>query len=219
MNILNYLKKPAAHGMTVRNALAWILGLSLAACGSSEDPLAAFNKGDYTTAMKLFQPKAEAGDRTAQNYMGILYQLGLGVERDYIKAVQWYVKAAENGDADAQRIMGAMYYNGNGVPQNTNCAYAWYYVASQNGHALAEEARLSMANELTPNKTRIMENRIRAYLKGKPGELKVAGEGSSEYERVEKDLAPEDMQCDGSVSAQSRPAVPSVTPPVHNAQG
>lgn len=214
---LNCLKKPV-DGRTGRIALVWILGFSVAGCGSTSDPLAAFNKGDYSTALKLLQPRAEAGDRIAQNYMGILYQLGLGVERDDVKAVQWYVKAAENGDADAQRILGAMYYNGNGVPQNINCAYAWYYVASQNGHARASEARLSMANELTPNKTRIMENRIRAFLKGKPGELKVAGEGSSEYERVEQDLAPEDMRCDGSVPGQPRPAAPAAAPPVQNAQ-
>ncbi|HTT08873.1 MAG TPA: tetratricopeptide repeat protein [Gammaproteobacteria bacterium] len=200
-------------------ALAGLLGLCLAGCGASGDPLAAFNKGDYAAAMKLWQPKAEAGDKIAQNYMGVLYQLGLGVDRDYVKAVQWYVKAAENGNADAQRILGTMYYDGNGVSQNTNCAYAWYYVASQNGHALAEEARKSIANELTPNKTRIMENRIRAYLKGKPGELKVAGEGSSEYERVEKDLAPEDMQCDGSIPGQPSPAAPAATSQVQNAQG
>ncbi|GEM_PF-2440002 len=211
--------RPAARAGMWGRAPGLLLGLYLAGCSASADPVAAFNRGDYATAMKLWQPKAEAGDKIAQNYMGVMYQLGLGVERDYSQAVQWYVKAAENGNADAQRILGAMYYNGTGVPQNTNCAYAWYYVASQNGHALAEEARLSMASELTPNKTRIMENRIRAFLKGKPGELKVAGEGSSEYERVVNDLAPEDMKCDGTMPGQPRPAAATATAPNRNAQG
>ena len=36
--------------------------------------------GDYETAYTLWMPLAESGDADAQNYMGILYYLGFGVQ-------------------------------------------------------------------------------------------------------------------------------------------
>ena len=41
--------------------------------------------------------KAEQGDAEAQNVLGLMYSLGLGVPPDKHEAVKWYRRAAEQG--------------------------------------------------------------------------------------------------------------------------
>ena len=79
--------------------------------------LDAYEKGDYATALREWQPLAEQGDATAQYNLGLMYFAGKGVLQDYKEAVKWYRLAAEQGDADAQSNLGVMYVTGEGVPQ------------------------------------------------------------------------------------------------------
>ena len=125
----------------------------LTACGQPADPKQAFKNGDYKTAYELWLPLAKAGDPEAQNYLGIQYYLGLGVNRDFKKALEWYQKAAYAGFPDAQRNYGDMFYNGHAVPQDYYNAFIWYFAASQQGHVTAKLLleRLTDQNKLTPN--------------------------------------------------------------------
>ena len=43
----------------------------------------AFKRGDYATALKELRPLAEAGLAMAQNSLGLMYMVGLGVPEDY----------------------------------------------------------------------------------------------------------------------------------------
>ena len=62
--------------------------------------------------------KAEKGDASAQNNLGVAYQNGQGLVKDDAEAVKWYRKAAEQGLALAQYNLGFVYYNGQGVPKD-----------------------------------------------------------------------------------------------------
>jgi hypothetical protein len=48
--------------------------------------LAAYDQGDYATALKEFLPLAQQGDVKAQFNMGILYEKGQGVPQDFQEA-------------------------------------------------------------------------------------------------------------------------------------
>jgi len=82
--------------------------------------LAAYNQGDYATALKEWRPLAEQGDATAQFNLGVMYNFGQGVPQDYQEAVRWYRLAAEQGYAPAQFNLGFLYDKGLGVPQDTD---------------------------------------------------------------------------------------------------
>ena len=56
--------------------------------------LAAYQSGDYATALRELEPLAEQGDTSAQNNLGVMYEYGLGVVQDYTEAVRWYRAAA-----------------------------------------------------------------------------------------------------------------------------
>jgi hypothetical protein len=52
---------------------------------------------------------AEAGDKVAQNNLGVLYRDGLGVEKNPSDALSWFQKSAEQGYAKAQLNLGQLY--------------------------------------------------------------------------------------------------------------
>ncbi|MGH6883568.1 MAG: hypothetical protein ACREFM_21775 [Hypericibacter sp.] len=76
--------------LIIATLLLSILAGTPARAESYEAGLAAFDKGDFDTAAKEWRPMAEGGDARAQHGMGLLYEIGSGVEkRDYAEAVKW----------------------------------------------------------------------------------------------------------------------------------
>lgn len=67
-----------------------------------EDGLLAARKGDYIAAFREFRSLAENGHAKSQRQLGIMYEMGLGIEKDYPKARKWYQKSAIQGDTEAQ---------------------------------------------------------------------------------------------------------------------
>ena len=129
------------------------LSLLAGSCADRTTAKEAFDTGDYHTAYNLFKPGAEAGDSEAQNYLGVLYYLGLGVNRDLHKALQWYEKAAVQGHPDAQFNYGLMFHNAYGTEHNITTAFKWFYASYRQGNPNAERYMNSLAdrNLLSPN--------------------------------------------------------------------
>jgi TPR repeat protein len=111
--------------------------------------VAAWNSGDYITALQLFRPLAERGNIRAQNLLGVSYEGGLGVPQDYIEAAKWYQRAADSGDDIAQYNIGLMYRNSEGVPRDLVRAYMWWDLAAMRGHQGAAMGRDTLAKSMT----------------------------------------------------------------------
>ncbi len=123
-----------------RIALATVLLVSLAGLARAgfDEGVAAYDRGDYATALKEFRPLAEQGDASAQFSVGIMYESGKGVPQDYAEAAKWYRRAAEQGIAEAQSILGVMYHAGDGVPQDRVEALKWHRMAAEQGYVRAQ---------------------------------------------------------------------------------
>src|SRR5580658_8972612 len=94
------------------SALILAMGFTSAAAEPLDDAVAAANRGDNATALRLLRPIADRGDAAAQYYLGVIYANGKGVPRDYAAAVTWYRKAADQDYDLAQVLLGAMYATG-----------------------------------------------------------------------------------------------------------
>ena len=66
------------------------------------------------------------GEEEAQRRIGILHQLGMGVEEDFSEAAKWYEKGANNDDAAAAYYLGCLYEEGKGVRKSLKTAQRWY---------------------------------------------------------------------------------------------
>ena len=70
-----------------------------------EDAKNLMEKGEYAVAFEILYPMAQTGNADAEELIGSMYALGLGVERDDIRAFEWYLRASLRGHAGAQSGM------------------------------------------------------------------------------------------------------------------
>lgn len=98
----------------------------------------AYNQKDYTTAYQLLKPEAEAGDRQAQYYLGVMLRKGLGIDRDLSAAANWFTKAAKQGQREAINTLATLYRLGEGMPQDHQQALRWYQEAAKFGFENAQ---------------------------------------------------------------------------------
>jgi len=113
------------------------LGMSQGAnAGPFEDGRAAFKRGDYATALRLWRPLAAQGNAQAQSALGrmyehgiFVYEHGIVVPQDYKEALRLYRLAAAQGNADAQDNLGEMYQNGNNVVRDYVRAHMWFLLS------------------------------------------------------------------------------------------
>ena len=103
-----------------------------------ESAIAAYDKGDYATALRLFRKLADQGNARAQSNLGVMYRQGYGVAQNDTEAAKWFRLAADQGIADAQNFLGGMYDLGRGVPKSDTEAVKWYRLAADQGNARAQ---------------------------------------------------------------------------------
>lgn len=122
-----------------------------------------FVKGEYFSAMEHFKQAVEnTTDGKAENYIGYMYNMGLGVPQNYSQAKDWYEKADIKGNSDARCSLGVMYYSGNGVEQSYEEAKRLYELAVANGHDMAQN-NLGLLYEYGFGTTKNIKEAIRLY--------------------------------------------------------
>ena len=131
--------------------LMLMLSFSHAAiAGDLEDGLAAYEKQDFSTALRLLTPIAEEGNTSAQFTLGQMYRDGKGVSQNYKTAVKWYTLSAEQGHAKAQLMLGFGYALGQGVAQDFVKAHMWFNIAEIDETSGAIKNRDIVAKKMTP---------------------------------------------------------------------
>lgn len=128
----------------------------------------AFENKDYATALAELAPLAKANNLEAMNYLGQMYEFGLGIEVDEKQALNLYSRCAnqgnlacvdsrrayknkgyrveletiipdaESGNASAQNRLGEMYEFGYGVDRDAAQAIQWYRKAADQGLVVAQ---------------------------------------------------------------------------------
>lgn len=118
--------------------LVALLFCSLTAWAGADEGMAAYQSGDYASALAEFKQAAETGDVYAQYNLGVMFALGQGVEKDEDLALKWYRKAAEKGFAPAQYSLGQAYEEAWGVSYSPKIALDWYRKAAEQDYPRAQ---------------------------------------------------------------------------------
>lgn len=98
----------------------------------------AYQKGDFSTALRIARPLADDGDIRGATLVGLLNYHGRGTVRSDLDAIKWFRLAAEKGDAEAQYHLALMLGEGQSIPENDVEAATWYQRAAAQGHAQAQ---------------------------------------------------------------------------------
>lgn len=108
--------------------------LALPAFAEMEEARDLMEAGEYTAAYDALWPAARSGNAEAEELIGVLYALGLGVERDDERAFEWYLRASLKGHPGAQSGIGWYYEVGRGMPApDLVRAYMWYTLSAIGG--------------------------------------------------------------------------------------
>jgi TPR repeat protein len=121
--------------------------------GDRSDPAqSAYAAGRFVDALRIWRPRAEQGDARAAFGLGLLYDLGEGVEQDAAAAYGWYHRAAEAGYVLAEFNIAVLCDSGTGTARNPTEAALWYARAAAHGYARAEYdlAQLYQAGDGVP---------------------------------------------------------------------
>ena len=78
------------------------MGTVAAVAGPWEDGMAAYNRGDYMPAIRVFRTLAEQGNAKAQSVLGVMFRKGEGVPKNPVRAHMWFSFAAKRGEASAR---------------------------------------------------------------------------------------------------------------------
>lgn len=122
----------------------------------------------YGAAMQEFLPAARSGNADAEELIGVLYALGLGVERNDARAFEWYLRASMKGHPGAQSGIGWYYEVGRGVAGvDLVRAYMWYTLSAIGGDPDAAISLEEVVKKMTKeqiDKAHILVNDYKVWM-------------------------------------------------------
>lgn len=120
--------------------------------------------GKYEAAMGELLPAARSGNADAEKLIGVMYALGLGVERDDRRAFDWYLRAAMKGHPGAQTGVAWYYETGRGVAApDLVRAYTWYALSAIGGDPDGAISQEEVRKKMTPEQIEIAHLLINDY--------------------------------------------------------
>ena len=129
-------------------ALALIAFPALADIEKAKDLMAA---NRFEEALEELKPAARSGNADAEELIGVMYAMGLGVERDDERAFEWYLRSSMKGHPGAQSGVGWYYEIGRGMPApDLVRAYMWYALSAIGGDPDAAISLEEVVKKMTP---------------------------------------------------------------------
>ena len=120
----------------ISGCIAILLSLMAIVSGSTanaelEEARDLMEDGKFIEARAALWPAARSGNAEAEELIGVMYAMGLGVEQDYQRAFEWYLRSAMKGHPGAQSGVGWYYEVGLGMPSvDLTRAYLWYVLSA-----------------------------------------------------------------------------------------
>ena len=107
--------------------------------------------GKFVEAKEALWPAARSGNADAEELIGVMYAMGLGVERDDVRAFEWYLRSSLKGHPGAQSGIGWYYEVGRGLPApDLVRAYMWYTLSAIGGDPDAAISLEEVVKKMTP---------------------------------------------------------------------
>lgn len=120
--------------------------------------------GNYKAAYEELWPAARSGNAEAEELIGVMYAMGLGIQRDDRRAFEWYLRSAMKGHPGAQSGVGWYYEVGRGLPSiDLVRAYMWYTLSAIGGDPDAAISLEEVQKKMNPAEIRAAHALIEDY--------------------------------------------------------
>lgn len=120
--------------------------------------------GRFDEARQELWPAARSGNAEAEELIGVMYAMGLGVAKDPVRAFEWYLRAAMKGHPGAQSGVGWYYELGLGLPApDLVRAYMWYALSAIGGDPDAAMSQEEVVKKMTRDQIDQAHRLVRDY--------------------------------------------------------
>ena len=145
-------KRTPWNALAVNGAVvAWFALAPLGAGAQVETARDLMEAHRWDEAMAELRVYARSGNADAEELIGVMYALGLGVEQDRERAFEWYLRSAMKGHPGAQSGVGWYYEEGIGIPApDLVRAYLWYALSTIGGDPDAAISIEEVVKKMTP---------------------------------------------------------------------
>ena len=142
-----------------------------------------WDRADYQSALTVWLDAASTGDAQAMNYVGEIFEQGLGRDPDYVMAKYWYERAVAADFKPAMVNLAGLYDTGRGVDRDAVMAINLYRQAwgIPDGEALLTQADSDAASAETESAL--------AAVRAENEQLAAAAEAAREALQSESDRA------------------------------
>lgn len=127
------------------------LGVGNPAAADIEAARDLMEAGEFVEAREALWPAARSGNADAEELIGVMYALGLGVEKDPVRAFEWYLRSSMKGHPGAQSGLGWYYEVGIGTAIDLTRAYMWYALSAIGGDPDAAISQEEVVKKMTPD--------------------------------------------------------------------
>lgn len=157
------MRVPLANAKRGLIALGLAVSIALPAQAEIEKARDLMESHQFEAAMEELMPAARSGNADAEELIGVMYAMGLGVERDDERAFEWYLRASMKGHPGAQSGIGWYFEVGRGTAVDLVRAYLWYGLSAIGGDPDAAVSIEEVAKKMTPEQIRRAEVLINDY--------------------------------------------------------
>ena len=134
-----------------KSIFIFLIFIPIVAFAELENARDLMEEGKFKEAMQELLPAARSGNAEAEELIGVMYAMGLGVERDDVRAFEWYLRASLKGHPGAQSGIGWYYEIGRGLPApDLIRAYTWYVLSAIGGDPDAAISQEEVIKKMTP---------------------------------------------------------------------
>jgi TPR repeat protein len=139
------------HGV-LRLQLVFLVCLGLLACSDYQRARSAYEVGEYTKALQIFERLSEAGNSQAQYDLSQMYFQGIGTSKSIEQGWMWMNRAADQGNIQAMLELGVRYQASTSLENGEEMAFLWFQKAAMAGSPVGQYnvARLYETGKQTP---------------------------------------------------------------------
>ena len=174
------------HGV-LRLQLVFLVCLGLLACSDYQRARSAYEVGEYTKALQIFERLSEAGNSQAQYDLSQMYFQGIGTSKSIEQGWMWMNRAADQGNIQAMLELGVRYQASSSLENGEEMAFLWFQKAAMAGSPAGQYnvARLYESGKQTP--VDLVQAYVWMTLSNKSGNPTAASEAKAIKARLSPD--------------------------------
>ena len=122
----------------IRVPIFFLAAFLIIGCSDYRKARSAYEAGDYTKALQIFERLSQVGDSQAQYDLSLMYLQGIGTNKNLEKGWTWMNRAADGGNVQAMLELAVRYQKSASLENAEQMAFLWFQKAAMAGSAAGQ---------------------------------------------------------------------------------